>query len=80
MLGFSDFEEQELGADQRADLVEHRAGEEDDPLLQQAGEDIVGALAPGGLLDHHRNQVVGIDFDGVAVLHRHTFKPGEHHK
>ncbi len=31
--------------------------EEDDPVLEQARVDVVGALAPAGLLDHHRDQV-----------------------
>ena len=62
-------QEQQLGADQRADLVVDRAGEEDDPLLQQAGIDVESALAAGGLLHHHRHQVVAIDLDGIAILH-----------
>ena len=62
-------QEQQLGADQRADLVVDRPGQEDDPLLQQAGVDVEGALAPGGLLHHHRHQIVGVDLDGIAILH-----------
>src|SRR6185437_16252238 len=30
---------------------------ENQPLFQQAGVDIVGALAPCRLLDHHRNEI-----------------------
>ena len=69
MLGFSRLQEQQLGADQRADLVVNRAGQEDDPLLQQPGIDVESPLAPGGLLDHHRHQGVVIDLDRVAVPH-----------
>src|SRR6478752_6403743 len=33
-----------------------RLAEEDDPLAQEAGVDVVGPLAAGGLLDDHRYQ------------------------
>ena len=33
------------------------AADEDDAILQQAGEDIVGALPACGLFDNHRYQI-----------------------
>jgi len=47
---------EDLGDDQVGDLVVDRLAEEDDPLAQQAGVDVVRALAAGGLLDDHRDQ------------------------
>ncbi len=44
----------------------HRAGQEDDPLLQQAREDIIGALAPAGLLDHHGHKGIHVKFDRIS--------------
>ena len=61
-------QEQQLGADQRRHLVVDRAGQEDDPLLQQARIDVVGALAAGGLLDHHGHEGVVVDLDRIAVV------------
>ena len=58
-LGFSALQEQQLGADQRRDAVVDRAVQEDHPLAQQAREDVEGALAAAGLLDHHRHEVHG---------------------
>src|SRR3954463_195366 len=46
----------ELGYDQVRDLVVHRAAEEDDPLVEQAGVDVELALASGGALDDHGDQ------------------------
>jgi hypothetical protein len=46
----------ELRHDEVRDLVVDRAADEDDPLVQQARVNVEGALAPRGLLDHHRDQ------------------------
>src|SRR3990172_1160685 len=50
-------EEQELRDHEVGDVVLDRAADEDDPVLQEPGVDVVGALAAAGLLDHHGNQV-----------------------
>jgi hypothetical protein len=47
------FQEQELGHHQVGHLVLDRADQEDHAFLEQARVDVVGALATGGLLDHH---------------------------
>jgi hypothetical protein len=47
---------EDLGDDQVRDLVVDRLAEKHDPLAQEAGVDVVGALAARGLLDHHRDQ------------------------
>src|ERR1700757_1230524 len=48
----------QLGHDEVGNSVVDRRAEEDDPLLEQAGEDVVGALAAVGLLNHIRHRVV----------------------
>jgi len=48
---------QQLGDDEVGDLVFDRGAEEDDALVEQAREDVELALAAGGALDHHRDQL-----------------------
>ena len=50
-------EEEELGTDQVGHRVVDRRAEEDDPLPQQAGEQVVVPLTPAGGLDHPRHAV-----------------------
>ncbi len=54
--GSSACEEEELGDDQIGDHVVDRRADEDDPVLEQPGEDVVGALTAAGLLHHERNE------------------------
>ena len=62
-------EKQQLRHDQRRHAVVDRPGDEDDPLLEQPRENVVGTLAPGGLFDHHRHEVhVGLDRIFIEVL------------
>src|SRR3954470_13498038 len=49
---------EQLGHDEVGDRVVDRCAEEDDPLLQQPREDVVGALTPVRLLDHIGHRVV----------------------
>src|SRR6185503_9715675 len=58
---------QQLGADQAGHAVVDGPDDEDDPLLQEARIDVIGALAAVGLLDHHRHQQVVVGLDGIAV-------------
>ena len=51
------FQEQQLCDHQARDRVVDRRADEDDALLQQAGEDVIGAFAPAGLFDHHRDKL-----------------------
>ncbi len=44
---------EQLGDDQVRDLVGDRRAEEDDPLVEQTGVDVEGALSARGLLDDH---------------------------
>ena len=60
LFGVLRLQEQQLGHDQRRHAVLHRAGDEDDALLEEARIDVVGPLAPVGLLDHHGNEVVHV--------------------
>src|SRR3546814_18755702 len=48
--------------------------QEDDALLQQARIDVVGALAPAGLLDHHGNQRVHDRFR--QIIHGQSSESG----
>src|SRR2546423_2133968 len=54
LVGVVGFEEQQLGDDDIGDIVVDRRAEEHDPVHQQPGEDVVGALAPAGTLDDVR--------------------------
>ena len=58
-------EEQELRDGQRRHAVFDRTGHEDDALFQQPRENVVGAFAAVGLLDHHRDEV-HVGFNGIA--------------
>jgi hypothetical protein len=49
-------------------MVFDRPGDEDDALLQETRIDVVGALAPVGLLDHHRHKRVQIDVGWILHL------------
>mmetsp|Transcript_1279 Transcript_1279/g.2542 ORF Transcript_1279/g.2542 Transcript_1279/m.2542 type:complete len:235 (+) Transcript_1279:1906-2610(+) len=49
---------EQLRDDQARHAVMYRAVHEDDPLLQKARENVVGALAPAGLFDHHGDEVI----------------------
>ena len=47
---------QQLGDDQVSDLVVDGRAEDDDPLLQQEREDVIGPFAPAGRFDDHRDE------------------------
>lgn len=51
-------EEEELGDDDVGGVVGDCAIDADDALLEEAGEDVVGSLASGGVLYNHRDQPV----------------------
>ena len=61
------FKEEELRDNQVGRGVIDRADEEDDPLFQQAGIDVVGSFAAPGLFDDHRDEQI--------VLDVHVFSP-----
>ncbi len=65
-LGVFGLKKEKLGGDQAGAVILDRTGDEDHPLLEQARIDVVGALAAGGLLDHHRHQRVHIDVAWVV--------------
>jgi hypothetical protein len=56
LVGIDRLEVQQLGDHEVGDLVVHRGAEEDDALVEQAREDVVLALAPGGALDDHGDE------------------------
>ena len=53
MLWIFGLEEEHLGGGQVGDMVVDRRADKDDVFFEQAGIDVVGALAAAGLLDHH---------------------------
>jgi len=57
-MSFQDFrfQEQQLGHHQIGGGIIHRPYQEDHPLLEQAGIDVVGTLTPTTLLHHHGHQ------------------------
>ena len=75
LVGVLRFEEQKLRHDQVRHVVLDRTHGEYQALLEQPGEDIVGALAAGGLLNHHRHQPEVLDHILVAAFELvcHTF-------
>ncbi len=56
LVGVLRFEEQQLGHDEVGHVVLDGSHAEDHPLLEQAGIDVEGTLAPGRLLHHHGHQ------------------------
>src|SRR5207249_7913821 len=50
------FQEEHLRYHEVVQLIFYVGRQEDDPLLEEPGEDIERPLAAGRLLDHHRNQ------------------------
>src|SRR6056297_701050 len=58
LVGVLRLEVDQLCTQQAGDLVVDRCLQEDDVLLEQPAVEVVGALAPTGLLDDVRNQVV----------------------
>jgi len=59
LLGVLGLQVQELGHDQVGDLVVDLGAEEHDPLVEQAAEDVEGALAAAVALDDDGHQVLG---------------------
>jgi hypothetical protein len=59
-LGVLVGQEQELGHYCVGGDVDDLPVHEDDAVLQQAGEDVVGTLAPAGLLDDHGDEAAGL--------------------
>ena len=55
LLRIGHLEEQQLGDDEVGHHVVHGRAQEHDAVHQQAGIDVVAALTPAGLLDHHRD-------------------------
>ena len=62
---------QQLRYDEIGDLIFDRCAQEDDPLVQQPREDVELALAAGGALDDHRDQL-----HAGAPRRRHPIDPG----
>jgi hypothetical protein len=54
-------QEQQLGRDDVRDLVGNGGAEEDDPILEEAREDVEGPLTTTRLFDDDRNQINAVD-------------------
>lgn len=57
--GVLGFEKKKLRDHDGGGVVRDGAVDAYDPLLEETGEDVVGAFAARSLLDHHRDQAVG---------------------
>lgn len=57
LVGVLRLEVEQLGHHQVGALVLERADQENNPLLEQTGVDVVGTLAPGRRLDHRRHVI-----------------------
>src|SRR5207247_3243047 len=82
-LGIVGLEKEQLRDHQGGDAVFHRAGDEDDALLEQPRIDVVGALATIGLLDHHRDEIIHVGIDRIShcsVLHRGGASAAANHR
>ena len=66
LSGSSSLQEEELGRHDVREVVGDLGAEEDDPLAQEAGVDVEGALAASVRLDHHRYQAVRVQLSGCA--------------
>ena len=60
---------QQLGHNQMGHPIMDRTIDENDTLLQEAREDVIGPLPPAGLLNDHGNEIV-IGFDGIKHIRR----------
>src|SRR5262249_51577374 len=56
-------QEEKLRDDQVRGHLVHRTDQEHHPFLEQTRIDVVGALAPAALLDHHRNEAQALRLD-----------------
>lgn len=60
------FEEEKLSNDYGGGVIGDGAIDADDALFEETREDVVGALAAGGVLDDHGNEAVGAGGDAGA--------------
>ncbi|EON20499.1 prolipoprotein diacylglyceryltransferase [Cupriavidus sp. GA3-3] len=74
LVGVLALEEQQLGHHQVGGLVVDLAHHEHHALLQQARVDVIGALAPAGLLDDHRHQPQALGFQCRSLRGGETVK------
>lgn len=58
LRGVLGFEEKELRDDEGGGAIVDRPVDAHDALLQEAREDVIGALAAGSVLDHHRHEAI----------------------
>ncbi len=65
-LGVLGLKKQKLGSQKAGAEVLNRTSDEDNPLLQKTRIYVIGALAAGGLFDHHRNQRVHVNVARVG--------------
>jgi hypothetical protein len=66
LLGVFGLKKQQLGGQKAGAVILDRTGDEDQPFLEQARIDVEGALAAGGLFDHHRHQGVVVEFRRIG--------------
>ena len=71
LLWIGHLQEEQLRDDRIGDHVIHRGAEEDDPVHQEAGINVIGAFAPAGLFHYVRNKILHIEpvFDLIGATY-----------
>ena len=64
------FEKEQLGGHEVGDVVVDGRANKQDMVLEQPRINVIGALAPGGLLDHHGDECRGAWTRIVCMCHR----------
>ena len=67
LVGVFRLQEQHLRDHQVGRRVVHRTDQEDDPFLEQARVDVVGAFATAALLDDHGHQPQTLGLEGLRI-------------
>jgi len=75
-LGVLRLQKEKLRDDEVRDLIVDWRADEDDALLEESRVDVEGALPPTGVLDHHRDEVVGWRLHLVHVGHKRHSRHG----
>src|SRR6202000_1208402 len=74
LFGVLRLQEEQLRHNHRCHVIFDRSGQEDDAFAQEPRIDIEAPLAPAGILDYLRNEIVVVDFNWTAIAqHGETF-------
>src|SRR5579859_193000 len=68
-LGIFSLQEEHLSGGQVGDMIVNRCADKDDVLFEEAGVDVVSALAAAGLFNHHGYKRCGAIIGIVEIFH-----------